>query len=444
MSRSLLHSQTWPTPKSRDVGSYGSVELYAEALRMAQREGVITPALLGSKDNGLGARLRGLHIVKSPTKTIAEDLLRELKAYGWIRPSTNEPPSLMLTDAGKKITETLKSDPRGFRRKLLVKMHEWFQIPGWFVTRLHAINPKHNGEVVLPSPCKDWTPEARNWEDVKWTDELEIQVTRSYDQTKALLPHGFPVMLDTWIGQIKREWEEISNARRRRVSRPKIEPGEKVKTYAPRGRLSRSMRAAAVELLFANKRPLDGREDFETAKHPIPPRSFQSWCPLLESLELIFYTDSHPSVTGRVIFPCSAFRGPTCDSRFEEISGVRDPEGRTLWLHSPSWSTETSLQFIETLHSVYIGTKSRTKTLYVSLLDVRDEVCRRLRLSSFTFDEFLGETIRYSLNSPGDRAFAISVESDVRPNLQGGHGVFRRPVYLQNVPHSLIAISFAT
>lgn len=444
MSRVLLYSQTWPKPRSRDVGSYGSVELYAEALRMAQREGEITPGLLGSKDNGLGARLRGLHIVKTPTKTIAEDLLRELKAFGWIKPSESETQSYVLTPAGNEITKTLESDPRGFRRQLLAKMHDWFQIPGWFVSRLYAINPTHDGEVVLPSPRKDWSPKARNWENVNWTGELEEQVKESYDQTKSRLAKSFPVTLDSWIEQVKREWEEISNARRRRVSRPKIEPDEKVKTYAPRGRLSRAMRAAAVELLFANKPPLGGPEDFEAPKHPIPPRSFQSWCPLLESLELIFYTDSHPGITGRIIFPCSAFRGPTKDSRFEEISGVRDPQGRTLWLHSPSWSTETRRQFIETLHLVYIGTKGRTKTLYVSLLDVRDEVCRRLRLSSLTFDEFLGQTIRYSRDSTGDGAFAISVESDVRPNLQGGQGVFRRPVYLHNVPHSLIAISFAT
>lgn len=443
MNDSLLNLKMWPKPESRDVGSYGSVELYAEALRMAQREGRITAALLGSKEEGVGARLRGLHIVKAPTKTIAEDLLRELRAYGWIQPSEGDAHCFKLTEAGENITRLLESDAAEFRRELLVKMHLRFRIPGWFVSRLFAINPQENGEVLLPAPLKDWKPESRDWEDCEWTEDLESQVMRSYKRATSALPQAFPVAPEDWIRQVRDEWDSSCQVRRRRVSRPKAKPDEKVKTYAPRGRLSRAMRAAAVELLFANTEPLRDVTDFPNAKHPIPPRSFQSWCPLLESLELIFYTDSHPNLPGRLIFPCSVFRRTTRDTRYIDISEIKDPQGRTLQLYSPEWSSDAGKLFVDELCKVYDSTKARTETLYVSLLDVRDEVCRRLRLSSTTFDEFLGKTIRQSFDFPKKTPFTVSTESDVRPAQQGGQGVFRRPVYLDTVPHSLIAISFA-
>jgi hypothetical protein len=77
-------------------------------------------------------------------------------------------------------------------------------------------------------------------------------------------------------------------------------------------------------------------------------------------------------------------------------------------------------------------------TLYVSLLDVRDEVCRQLRLSTTIFDKFLAHAFRESLHS--EAAQSISIESDVREDQRSGSGLLRRPVWIDGVPYSLVAI----
>jgi hypothetical protein len=81
--------------------------------------------------------------------------------------------------------------------------------------------------------------------------------------------------------------------------------------------------------------------------------------------------------------------------------------------------------------------------MYVSLLNVRDEVCRQLRLSAHRFDSLLEIACRTTVRSgvTAHDSVSISLESDITSEQKGAVGLNRRPVYINNVPHSLIAIA---
>ena len=198
------------------------------------------------------------------------------------------------------------------------------------------------------------------------------------------------------------------------------------------------MREATIGLLFDRVPYGAANPDFPGERPPIYLRTFTGWCPRLESLELVFYTDWHPLVAGRLLFPVSVFRSSAPVDRFELLEEIRHPDGNGLWLRQPSWMTIRS-SFLGTLISVHRRTAMTTKTLYVSLLDVRDEVCRQLRISSVLFDDFLKQAIQ-ELPSD-DFRWSVAVETDVRENETTGSSQFRRPVYLDNVPSTLIGLA---
>ena len=212
--------------------------------------------------------------------------------------------------------------------------------------------------------------------------------------------------------------------------------------------LTQAMREAAINHLFDRVLPYSSLSskaipvaDFYFSKHPIPPRAFSAWCPRLEALELIFYTDFHPLISGRLMFPCGVFRESASYPPFENIRGVVDPTGRNLYLYQPKWQ-DVRENFSNVLLDTYQRYSKKIGSLYIFLLDVRDEVCRQLKLSSILFDSFIEAAYRESIEEKTIlRNFAISLESDIRAEQHTGYGLLRRPVYIAKIPHSLIAIS---
>jgi hypothetical protein len=87
---------------------------------------------------------------------------------------------------------------------------------------------------------------------------------------------------------------------------------------------------------------------------------------------------------------------------------------------------------------VYGDSFGRVRARYVSLPDLRDEVCRRLRLSPARFDLFLEHALA---RVPEDGGWHLSIETDMREDLRTARGLIRRPVYIQRVPHTLISVS---
>jgi hypothetical protein len=199
------------------------------------------------------------------------------------------------------------------------------------------------------------------------------------------------------------------------------------------------MRRATLRLLF-DRVPYGSRvPDFPGQKPPFYLRSFEVWCARLQALELLFYTDWHPSVAGRLLFPVAVFRSQEGASKqFDCLSEIVHPDGRILCLHQPDWPAWRE-RFWQVLVNVHRPISQRVRARYVSLLDVRDEVCRQLRLSAHRFEEFLERALQEK--PPPGCPWHISAETDMREDLQSARGLARRPVYIRRVPHTLIAMT---
>ena len=448
----IANYKNWPEPKSKDFGEVRDPILFLEVLGITHNEGRVSLSKLNSESTGLSKRLQNLWIVDKPKPTTMKGILSAMKGFNWLV-ETN-PGEYELSKEGLEIYQ-ISSNKHIFRRKLIAKMYERYTTPGWLVSRLIKLNPKDQGLIILPSPLKKWMPDLVPWENYAWTSEYANEVVNSVKKARMVFPGSFPVDDADWVEQVKHNWNQLSSGVRRRVA--KIKAGQQVKEkpgvkfFSPRERLTQAMRDASVDLLFSPwstvNKSYSGFRVLEVGSklYRLPSRSFRAWCPRLEALELIFYTDYYPSVSGRLIFPCGVFRENAPIPPFEKIEEIKDPEGRFLYLYQPEWET-SRVQFVNTLLSVYSTVSRRVGSLYVSLLDVRDELCRILRLSSILFDNYLENAYRESIR--GDisilKKISISIESDIRPEQTSAYGLLRRPVYVDNIPESLIAISHVT
>ncbi len=452
----ILRYGEWPKPESKNFAEVKDPILFQEVIEIAFDEGHVSLNKLISKNEGLSKRLFNYWLVDKPTKTTIMGLLGAMKNFGWMRESS--PGEYILSEAGLIIHE-YASDLKLFRRKLLKEMYKRYVFPGWIISRLVSLNPEGQGQIVLPSPIKTWKPKQRLWEDSEWSEDLSEQVLNASQTANEIFPKSFPMSDDIWLKQVAFNWEQISSGRRRRVSKtPKKhlssdkKPG--IQGFSPRERLAQAMRDAAVDLLFSpwstleaishGAQVLDIELEYGKGLYRLPPRAFRAWCPRLDSLELIVYTDYYPAISGRLIFPCAVFRNSGTNPPFEIIDGVSDPFGKELYLFQPEWSS-FKMKYFKSLLDAYGMVSRRVGSLYVSLLDVRDEVCRQLRLSTTLFDEFLENTYRESIigESKMIKGYSISLESDIRPDQQSAFGLLRRPIYIDKIPHSLIAIAYA-
>jgi hypothetical protein len=429
-----MSGKWWDRPKSRNVGLFIDLSLYSEALKITAERGSITASLLRQE---LSQRTRGLLFVAKQSKRVAKDLVRELYAFKWLQRVNGsgqsiENASYKLTPSGEEI---LRLSDYKVRRRLAVAMHEQFIIPGWFMSRLWKINPAGQGEVILPSPPRDWRPKARPWEEKDWTNDLAIQVLKASVIAQTVCPGSFPIDDDIMVQAVIKAWKHLGTWKQKK----RANASGKIRTFSPRRRLALAMRNAAVDILFGIVPPGHEEQDIWTKgnKPPLFPRAFRVWCPRLADLELIFYTDRHPDVVGRLIFPTAVFRQEASQPPFEKLRDIQNPDEDFLWLYQPEWENQGEL-FLKTLIQTHRLISRRVGTMYISLLDVRDEVCRQLRLSAALFDKFLTRAFRESLRPGADRS--ISIESDIREDQRSGSGLIRRPVWIAGVPYSLIAI----
>lgn len=437
-----MPTKNWPDPQRREVGLFTDLSLFSEALELASEQGVITKQYLIEE---LAQRVQGLLLVRNQSPRGVERLIAELRSFKWLWP-VNSPSRLSdstkyrLTPQGEAVLKIFKQDKKKFLRRLTIEMHQLYTIPGWFVHRLWSINPHGQGEIVIPTPPRGWRPSSRKWEDSSWTAELSTQTQASFELIQNVCPGSFPIKKYLWIEKVQLAWKRLSNLKRRKVAKflDDISEKNKINTYTPRSRLAMAMKEAAVSLLFSNTSPDNGENDFFSRRSPLLPRTYTAWCPRLEILELIFYTDVHPQIPGRLIFPTSVFRVTAPSEAFEKLKEIKDPHGNFLWLHQPEWETMQTY-FFDTLVQEHQRASTRVGSLYVPLQDVRDEVCRQLRLSAACFDGFIDKALRESLRA--DSTLSISVETDIREDQRAAHRLIRRPVRIGGIPHSLIAVT---
>jgi hypothetical protein len=430
--------KNWSAPKRRSLTASSDLRLFYEAIAFIDKYELVSKKQIKQE---LSIRVKGLKLIKNLSDTGIEDLLRELKAFNWIvaeRPGIierSEQGKYRLTNEGKQALLIYKSDSRRFLSILITKMHNQYTIPGWFINRLWKLNPTGQGQIIIPAPIKDWNPVSITWDEKMWTAELKCQVEKSYEEIRRLSPNSFNIELEYWLVSVQEAWERLSTIKKRKDN--------KSQKFAPRNRLTLAMKEAAVKILFGNKLPNSDVKDFNQNKNPLSTRTYMAWCPRLEELELIYYSDYNPAIPGRIIVPTCVFKSEvSANNNYEFIRDVKNLEGNILALHRPIWN-DFRKDFMSTLYKVYHQRFLKSKSLYVSIQNVRDEVCRLLRMSSSGFEDFLSKLLRETVDGTVT-ALTISLETDVIEEQRKGSQLERRPVRVNGRFTSLIAITKQT
>ncbi len=433
----------WPQPPKRKVGLFTDLRLFIDALEIGEKQGEFTKPQL---TEGLSNRVKGLMFIKKLSRRVIDDLIRELINFDWLEKQTKHgAPGFTLTKKGKTLWLLYESDRNAFTQQLIIEMHQLYIIPGWFVNRLWELNPSGQGQIVIPAPLPNWHPKARKWENKEWDNELAEQAGASIRLINKTCTGAFPIDETTWLTEVKNKWTRLSQVQPRTTAKPKKKDKKekgKMETYAPRLRLFNAMIEAAVNLLFGNKNPITSQVDFDSEKQPLSFRIYIAWCPRLAELGLIHYTDSHPQIPGRLIFPVSVFKSNTNSNSFVLLENITNLIGEKLFLHHPPINEASINNFLDILYRQHQHFYTLVKSLYVSLMDVRDEVCQQLRISAELFDLFLKSSVLgLKSDRPHHQLYTISLESDIREDQGGGYQKLRRPVILDGKPYSLIAMT---
>jgi len=418
----------WPTPKLYGVGHFTEFNLYREALMIAKSKGYIDKALLISE---IPQRVKGLVLIDSISETVYADLIRELIHYDFIkRESKND--LYRIVDEGLKYLDLCYSNNDAATDMLLDKMQKVFITPAWFVNRLWELNPTGQGQIIIPLPLKSWHPELKKWSDNSWTSELETVSMETIRLVKKKISGAFPYEEEEWIRDLSSEYLRLGS-QSPRINNPEI-PDEAV-NYSQRNRLSLAMKTIAVKKFFSRYNPVSGDMDFPNKRSDMTHRSFMVWCPRLENFHMICYTDNNPEVPGRLLYPISSFKHNCSSDDFTLKGFVTDVNNKKLYIHNPKWESIKEL-FISTLLEVYQTYYNKQTIIYISLQDIRDEVCRLLRISPFLFEKFM--QITYEMSVRHEINYSISLETDIRLDMKVQ--INRRGVYLNGIMYSLIAI----
>ncbi|MBQ7947001.1 MAG: hypothetical protein IJ277_02410 [Bacteroidaceae bacterium] len=430
MSNSILRKQqSWPTPKLYGVGHFTEYNLYKEALSIALSKGFISKDVLIRE---IPQRIKGLIVVDSISKTSYQDLIRELLYYDFIAKNNDGIDKYVITEDGEKFLQLCEDNKEDAMDFLLGVMQKVFVTPAWFVARLWELNPSGQGQLVIPLPIKEWHPKSKKWSENAWTDELEIISLKTIDRIKKRIPGSFPFEEDKWIEELKTEYIRLG---KQHPKTNNLDIDEWDVQYSQRNRLSLAMKTVAVRKFFSRENPKTRQMDFPNKRSDMTHRSFMVWCPRLEAFDMIFYTDNHPDISGRLLFPISVFKEQLDSQKYVIKTEVKNISGVPLSVHMPKWETTKSL-FIETLIEVYQRYYDKQTIIYISLQDIRDEVCRLLRISPKLFELFLQKT--YELSIQREIRYSISLETDLRLDMKVQ--INRRGVYLNGIMYSLIAV----
>ena len=425
-----VHMLQWPAPRQPQIALVGDLTVHADVLAIVAAQPDATVALVNRE---LAPRLRASRQVERYGPATVRGVLEELSHYGWLSSRIADVGGkrqrvYSISDTGTSAERMAAEGSRLFLRLFADRMQAAYTIPGWFVDRLWKINPT-SGEVILPAPVPDWEASSAARDAGVWCRELEQLTEESAHAARRASPSAFPVTDQDWVRAVTEAWEHVKGRKRRTKSAA-------LDNFAwTRAGLALAMRIAALRLLFCGT-PYGHTTPDIPIERPLAVKTLKPWCPRLQTFEMIGYTDSLPEVSGRLLYPTSVFRESAPGDQYTRVETICHPDGRSLYIHLPAWEGVRE-RFWQILIAAYQGVTKRVLSRYVSLLDVRDEVCRQLRLSTLAFDEHFARLLEEPLLAC---SWQVSIETDVREGQQAGGQAERRPVYVNNTPYTLIAL----
>ena len=113
--------------------------------------------------------------------------------------------------------------------------------------------------------------------------------------------------------------------------------------------------------------------------------TFNIWVERAKQIGILHTTEFFPDFSGRIIYPTSIIAKNTNNKDFLRVFSYKT--GEALYIHEPQWITFQE-SFIRTLQEEYYILQSSKKTHFINLLDLKERVCFKLKISGFIFDKF--------------------------------------------------------
>lgn len=164
--------------------------------------------------------------------------------------------------------------------------------------------------------------------------------------------------------------------------------------------------------------------------------SFEIWAYRGKQVGVLQATEFYPNFNGKVVYPLSILSASAKSSDFKKLFTY--PDDNRLYVHEPSWSSIKE-KFIDSLFNAYFDVRESARSYFVNLLSVREIVCYSMKISEYSFDAFLGNAYKLSLNQTLKR-IRISLEVDKLPEETSAIYLRRTPVMVDDRYRNIIAI----
>ena len=166
--------------------------------------------------------------------------------------------------------------------------------------------------------------------------------------------------------------------------------------------------------------------------------TFNIWVERAKQIGILHTTEFFPDFSGRIIYPTSIITKNTNNKDFSKVFTYKT--GEILYIHDPQWNTFQE-PFIRTLQEEYYVLQNTKKTHFINLLDLKERVCFKLKISGHTFDRCLEQTYLLNLQSKLNK-IQISLEADKLPQETNAMYLKREPVLINGKLKNIIAINY--
>jgi hypothetical protein len=166
--------------------------------------------------------------------------------------------------------------------------------------------------------------------------------------------------------------------------------------------------------------------------------TFNIWVERGKQLGIIHTTEFYPDFDGRIVFPTSIIVKKNSNKDFHQAYSYKN--GEKLFIHKLIWNRDNQDAFVEALVYCYFDLKRSRRTHFIRISDLRERVCYKKRIPSFTFNEFLEKI--YNMNLKGETTVQISLEADRLPYETNAMYLKREPVSINGQHKNIIAIDY--
>ncbi|NTV62690.1 MAG: hypothetical protein HGA65_04010 [Oscillochloris sp.] len=359
----------------------------------------------------LTARVAGRNPIRSTSRSLVEDLVRELRAVGWAEEITGR------LNLGADVPAGLLK-PTSSAEELHLEVavaHERRNggVVSGLLNRLRALASHRQGAIVLPEPALN-PPVGRD----QLADYARRQVAEWAGKLRSEYPATAAYLDDQQLGDhLATQFIDLAA----------------LPTAAQRAnRATELIRDALAGALFGDL--------------AAPRELIYTWVPRLAQAGLLMWARQLFGVSGMAIFPVGKFRNP--DDPVDS-TGVWQPGAsyrriavaagevalQAYALHTPDDEAGRE-RFVQVLVGEYQALRSQEQQPYVSLLACRDRVCYRLRVGNPIFERLLGRAV--ARGAARRIAYSIAIEPD-QSWVERGSNALELPVMVDG-PRYLLAI----